>query len=206
MVENFYYPLTKSINYQDIMSVDGFISSEDLIKIEEQLKTEQPSAAIVGEDIKNDEEYEKRRISSLEIRKSNVSFLHDASWDWLYEKLSSAVKYANVNNYSKVLYGISPLQYTEYDSVYKGFYKPHVDNERDINTGLYRSLSFTLQLTDGDTYTGGDVKIYSNNMCYVASRKMGVLTFFDSNILHEVTPVTSGFRKSLVGWVLGPRV
>ena len=207
MVDHFYYPLTNSITYQPVMFVEGFITPEDLAKITEQLKTVRINAALIGlEEPKDEESFLRMQKETHALRKSNISFLHGEEWNWLYEKLSGAVNYANVNNYSKVLYGISPLQYSEYDSKYNGFYGPHTDNVNNIKTGLQRSLSFSLQLTDGDTYEGGDVKIYYNDVMCIANRTAGVLTFFDSNTFHEVTPVTSGFRKSLVGWVLGPRV
>ena len=32
------------------------------------------------------------------------------------------------------------------------------------------------------------------------------MIMFPSTMLHEVTPVTRGVRRSLVGWVLGPRL
>lgn len=189
------------------MCVDGFITEEDLTKIFDQLKSVQTSAALVGKsEAKTQEEFEQERLRAHYIRKSNISFIHGDEWNWLYDKLCDAVNYVNANNYSKVLYGITPLQYSEYDSKYNGFYGPHIDSTNDIKDALHRSLSFSIQLVDGDTYEGGDLNVYSNNITYTANRKLGMITFFDSNCLHEVTPVTSGFRKSLVGWVVGPRV
>ena len=207
MVENKYYPLTANTDYQPVVCVDGFITSDDLNRINEQLKTVTINAAIVGpypDASILDELFEERRIDAHRIRKSNISFLFDTQWNWLYDKLVLAVNQVNITNYHKTLYGISPLQYSEYDSKYNGFYGPHVDVLYNIKNGLQRSLSFSLQLTD--TYDGGDVKIYYNNVEYIANKKLGSITFFDSATLHEVTPVTSGFRKSLVGWVLGPRL
>jgi PKHD-type hydroxylase len=39
----------------------------------------------------------------------------------------------------------------------------------------------------------------------VLSEERGKLIFFPSWTLHDVTPVTEGIRRSLVGWVAGPR-
>jgi len=36
------------------------------------------------------------------------------------------------------------------------------------------------------------------------SRALGSISFFPSYTIHEVTPVTSGVRYSLVGWACGP--
>ena len=63
-----------------------------------------------------------------------------------------------------------------------------------------------MQLSEDNTYTGGDLKIYFKDKTCVSDRRYGTITFFDSSYPHEVTKVSSGLRKSLVGWVLGPRV
>jgi predicted 2-oxoglutarate/Fe(II)-dependent dioxygenase YbiX len=35
--------------------------------------------------------------------------------------------------------------------------------------------------------------------------EIGSLSVFPSYQLHEVTPVESGIRRALVGWVIGPK-
>jgi len=207
-LDKIYYPLAKNIKYVPVLCLEGIITTDDLHRINEQIKTTNMSAALVGEQIvESDEEFETLRVAAHRIRKSNVGFLDMSEWSWLYEKLCAAVNQANVINFNKLLYAIEPLQYGEYDSKYSGFYGPHKDSvDFDIQNGLIRSLSFSLQLSDTDEYTGGDLKIYHDNNVYIANKKLGCINFFDSNLFHEVTPVTSGFRKSLVGWVLGPRV
>jgi PKHD-type hydroxylase len=40
---------------------------------------------------------------------------------------------------------------------------------------------------------------------YEVPKKKGLLVCFDSRARHRVNKVTSGRRKSLVGWVVGPR-
>ncbi len=207
MINHFYYPLYSHIKYQSIVAVDGVILSPDIDLLLDLLKEEEIHAAMVGNaTILSQQEYDTNVQDSQRTRKSNICFLHDGKWEWLYTKLVPTILNVNVNNFSKVLYGIEPLQYTEYDSNYNGFYGQHVDDDLELTGGLKRSLSFSVQLTDENTYTGGELKIYHNNTTFVAPKKKGVITFFSSDLLHEVTPVTSGFRKSLVGWVLGPRV
>ena len=46
--------------------------------------------------------------------------------------------------------------------------------------------------------------LYNGGTVFTADKKIGSLTIFNSMILHEVTPVTTGIRKSLVGWAIGP--
>ena len=47
--------------------------------------------------------------------------------------------------------------------------------------------------------------IYEKGDKYVAPRQRGSIMLFDSRTMHRVCKVTKGTRKSLVGWVVGPR-
>ena len=196
MVNQQYYPLF-SEDMKPVMTVTDLFSEQELNDLSIQLSTVTAHAATIGGTIEED--------ATNKIRKSNILFLRDKTYFWVYDKLVTAVKHVNSINYNKTLYGIEPLQYTEYDSKYNGFYATHVDdNVKNLTNGLMRKLSFTMQLSEESEYAGGEVLIHSGEI--VISKKYGDITFFDSQIPHEVTPVTSGFRKSLVGWVLGPRV
>jgi PKHD-type hydroxylase len=69
-----------------------------------------------------------------------------------------------------------------------------------------RKLSFSLQLSDPNDYTGGEVQFMGHDgKTYFAPKQRGTLIVFDSRISHRVRKVRSGMRKSLVGWVVGPR-
>jgi hypothetical protein len=69
-----------------------------------------------------------------------------------------------------------------------------------------RKLSFSLQLADPSEYTGGEVQFLSNSgQTFFAPKQRGTLIIFDSRTAHRVRKVRSGLRKSLVGWVVGPR-
>ena len=74
------------------------------------------------------------------------------------------------------------------------------------NTELVRKLSFSLQLSDPDDYEGGNVQFLDENgKSYFAPRQKGSIILFDSRTQHRVLKVTKGTRKSIVGWVVGPR-
>ena len=71
---------------------------------------------------------------------------------------------------------------------------------------MVRKLSFTVQLSNHDEYEGGNVQfINETGKVYVAPRERGQVIMFDSRTQHRVCKVRSGVRKSLVGWVVGPR-
>ena len=106
-------------------------------------------------------------------------------------------------------YLLEDLQFSEYTEEKRGFYSKHrdcglkksLDNYVDI-----RKLSFTIQLTDENEYEGGELIFYLDDKEKKAPKSKGTIVFFESDILHEVTPVTKGVRHSLVSWVQGPNL
>lgn len=197
MVNQEYYPLVNIEKKQEVLCVENLFSNEELFKIISMCNTVPKLKGTVGE-------MDAQSVESM--RKSNINFLHGDEYSWVYEKLCTAINYVNSTNFNKIVYGIEPLQYSEYDSGYEGFYGIHVDVNPDTHLALRRSLSFSLQLSEESSYTGGELKIYYKDKSIIANKTYGVITIFDSSYPHEVTPVTSGIRKSLVGWVVGPRV
>ena len=79
-------------------------------------------------------------------------------------------------------------------------------NSVKINCEIIRKLSFSIQLSDPDDYEGGNLQLMDeNNKSYVAPRQRGSIILFDSRTPHRVQKIRSGERKSIVGWVVGPR-
>jgi PKHD-type hydroxylase len=74
------------------------------------------------------------------------------------------------------------------------------------NCEKVRKLSFSLLLSDPETYEGGNLQLLSEGRkSYIAPRQRGTIILFDSRTPHRVQKVTKGVRKSLVGWTVGPR-
>ena len=117
------------------------------------------------------------------------------------------------------------MQYTQYgvgefynwhnDAGISCAYKPvSVGNRSDglasdflnENIELVRKLSFVVQLSDPEDYEGGNLQLLDEaGKSYFAPRQRGTVIVFDSRTQHRVLKVTKGLRKSLVGWVVGPR-
>ena len=143
------------------------------------------------------------------IRKSQHCWI--PSTHWIGGFLWHYIMTANKDNF---LYDISHIdtdmiQYTQYD---KGdFYNWHTDMDLcDVNEPdqLVRKLSFTLQLTNDDEYTGGNLEFADfddSTYRFLVPKSRGTVIVFDSRTPHRVTPIESGTRKSLVGWVVGKR-
>ena len=89
------------------------------------------------------------------------------------------------------------LQYSE----------PSTDSIRPRSQEYIRKLSFTLQLSDPDQYSGGQLQFLNDktNSLFSVPQQRGLLTIFDSRTRHRVRAVETGSRKVLVGWILGPR-
>ena len=138
------------------------------------------------------------------IRESHIVMFpnNDEEIFWLFRKITDLINQVNRDCFGYDLNCIELLQFTNYDSSTQGFYKKHVDLAYGV---LCRKLSFTIQLSDENSYEGGDFCFHSSPIPIILPKKRGTLICFPSFTLHEVTPVTKGVRNSLVGWILGPK-
>jgi len=139
-----------------------------------------------------------------ERRDSSVCFIPE--FNWLVGFCYHYILHANASNFNYELHGFdqNQMQYTEYGP--GQFYNWHSDEDRSLYKEEVRKLSFTLQLSDPDEYEGGEFQILNwQDRLYRAPKEKGTIIIFDSLSRHRVTKVKSGMRKSLVGWVKGPR-
>jgi len=159
------------------------------------------------------------------IRNSRNFWIPSTHWvgGWLWY-------YIQKSNRDNFMYDISEfdsesIQYTHYGP--GEFYNWHKDQDIENYSNLgytpnsgtsggesimriqgenVRKLSFVLQLSDPHDYSGGELQFYTDsNTWYMAPKQRGTLIIFDSRVKHRVRKIKSGLRKSLVGWVVGPR-
>jgi len=135
---------------------------------------------------------------------------NNQTWDWLYERMMNLSIEANNELWRFDLRtALEAIQYTEYYASENG----HYDWHQDIGHGPLpskRKISITIQLSESEEYDGGELLICTgsngdgeldnNKIC---PRGKGVGVLFPSYMMHRVTPVTKGVRKSLVLWVGG---
>jgi PKHD-type hydroxylase len=124
----------------------------------------------------------------------------------IYEAVYKIVHEGNLQHFNFDLCDVQVLQYAEYSAEYMGEYKEHKDTSEPDEDGFIRKLSLSIQLSDSSEYEGGnlifpDIPDYNHE----DAKKLGTAIMFPSYMTHQVTPVTSGLRKSLVGWVMGPQ-
>lgn len=110
----------------------------------------------------------------------------------LFNSAANAIKeYKGLFSYCYIEqdYGYSLLKYSD-----NCFYKSHVDSA--LNTPRAVSCSFALN----DDYEGGEFAFFNRELVY--KLKKGSCIMFPSNFMypHEIMPVTSGTRYSIVTW------
>jgi PKHD-type hydroxylase len=145
---------------------------------------------------------QQRRLERIRI--TQVAWItHSEQTLWLYERIRMLVRQMNDRFYQFDLRGFSdPFQYTIYRDSDGGHYDWHVDQGPTV---VQRKLSITVQLSDPASYEGCDLLFRAGNKVETAPRTRGALIAFPSYVLHRVTPIVSGTRKSLVIWASGPK-
>jgi PKHD-type hydroxylase len=145
-----------------------------------------------------------------EVRKSDIKFLTPNEQNmWIFERINGVIEILNDRFYNMDLYGYDSMQYTEYNSEEKGHYGFHMDSAiGGANAiGDTRKLSLSMFLNDPSEYKGGKFQFNegTEKNAVDVPQIRGRMILFPSFMIHRVTPVTKGVRKSLVVWVLGPK-
>ena len=137
--------------------------------------------------------------NKLLARNVNIQFINST---WINALLCGYIRYANSLNFhynlsddDKELAQISKYSVGE-------FYGEHRDFGTNDNS-ITRKLSLTVQLSDEDSYEGGDLIFFNGSIKDKAPRGKGSVIVFDSRLFHEITPVIKGTRYSLVKWYHG---
>jgi len=144
------------------------------------------------------------KSNGKEIRSSSVKWIpNNQQWSWLYLKLMDMAVQANNALWHFDLYSVPDLiQYTEYYATENGHYTWHQDF--GPGTPSLRKVSITVQLSGPDEYDGGDLEYWKGgNDIIKAPRDKGLVFIFPSYMMHRVTPITKGTRRSFVLWVGG---
>lgn len=177
-------------------------------------KTELPSEIIdiLAEDIKKfDSQIEESVVGigpggilDTKVRNSKNTWIKKEHW--INGFVWSYVAAANDSNFGYDLTGFddNKIQYTHYSV--GDYYKWHCDDNILNESDTLRKLSIVVQLSDPDDYEGGNLELIGlDGKRYVAPRTKGTVIAFDSRATHRVTKLRSGYRRSIVGWAVGPR-
>jgi PKHD-type hydroxylase len=155
-----------------------------------------------------------RQAADTDLYRSSKVNFHDYDDDnkWIFERLNSVITEVNNRYYQFDLQGYDFFQYSEYNAETSDRYDFHMD----ISLGSvsaeakdrFRKLSLTLLLNEPYVdFEGGNLELSTSGDKDIERMSMqkGKIILFPSFIVHRVTPVTEGTRKSLVAWVQGPK-
>jgi PKHD-type hydroxylase len=172
---------------------EGGFTEQELNWLQEQARKADKQAQVGGD---------PQEADLAKIRRSQVSWLNkNSDTAWVFEKLGHIASSLNSQYYRFDLTGFGEaLQLTNYDQSEQGMYGWH----QDYGAGPSRKLSLVLQLTDPSQYEGGNLQVITSGQPQTVRKQRGLVVAFPSYVLHQVTPVTSGSRQSLVAWITGP--
>ena len=142
--------------------------------------------------------------SGVVTRNSKISWIKDGE---TCLRVFSVMKKQAEQFSSLHLDNIEPLQYSEYGNNQE--YGWHQDvNNTPYPDGRIRKISFSIFLNDGHEGGEFDLELHGPDVKprYIEVTKQGSANciMFHSDMWHRVRPVTSGIKKSIVGWMLGP--
>ena len=146
--------------------------------------------------------------TTIRKSKSKLHFVTDENRHF-FEKIRDAAVLVNSKSYNYDLLGFDYMQYAEYHGTDNGFYNYHSDMILGENLpkgpAYPRKLSISIVLSDPSEYEGGDLEfMWGSKEILKVEQPKGRLVAFPSWLMHRVTPVTSGVRRSIVVWCIGP--
>lgn len=153
---------------------------------------------------------EMNDVYDKNIRSSEIYWMHqEGDEDELmpiYTEVTYKMRQINDCMWKYRVNGWEPFQYSQYDESYSGHFNWHIDVHPKFNVDDPdpRKISFSVGLSNINDYDGGDfmIKIDRNEKVFKLDR--GDVIAFPSWMLHKVSPVTRGMRRTLVGWGNGP--
>lgn len=159
----------------------------------------EPRPGVVG--------FERSRREDPKIRRSLIRWppLGERPWAGLLVQLKDLFHTANRNAFGFDLWELHEVQFTEYRETDEGHYDWHEDLEWSNPRMFHRKLSLVLQLSDPETYAGGDLELQHEPPDRERMRDQGTVIVFPSFHRHRVTPVKLGTRFSIVAWYTGPK-
>jgi len=142
--------------------------------------------------------------ADLDYRRTNVAwFDFNVEHQTIWNKITEIISTVNNQFFHVNLSGIyEPMQLTEYSASDKGYYDWHTDFGVEDKL-VPRKLSMVLMLSDESEYEGGYLQIKTRRDNQTLEMKKGRAWFFPSYVLHRVTPITKGIRKTAVVWAGG---
>lgn len=189
-------PSPAFIGEESFATWNGGFTDEQLASIESICDRYAQETATIGGQVSVDESIRKTKVAWIDLNDET---------NFIYDNLGYIARQLNGQFFNYDIWGFQEhLQYTVYGEE-ESHYTWHMDRGMSKQTGSApRKLSLVLQLSDPSEYEGGDLQIFTQADPITIEKKKGLVVAFPSFIMHRVTPVTKGIRKTLVVWLTGP--
>lgn len=182
----------------EIAYFENFLTDEEINFILSVPQWAQSGEAAIGDGANG--------VVDKEKRVTTVGWMGcDQSTQLIWGKIVDVVAKVNSQYFHYDLTGcFEPAQLGIYKANDTSHYTWHSDDS-PTSWRVPRKLSMSLLLDDPSQFEGGELQVmYQDEKPKSVEQKRGRAWFFPSWMLHRVTPVTKGIRRSLVLWVGGP--
>lgn len=146
---------------------------------------------------------QKEGTVSNSYNNRDIAYIYpDSNTQWLYELLFPLALKANNELYHFDIDIVTdPIHYVIYPED-GGHLEWHMDiGNYEVNR---RKLALTVELSDPDSYEGGEFEIFTGGKDpIIVPKEKGDILIFPTFLLHKVKPITKGNRKCLVFWIGG---
>jgi predicted 2-oxoglutarate/Fe(II)-dependent dioxygenase YbiX len=132
------------------------------------------------------------------IRKTKSLHPANETMEWIHEGLSRQ-KPALEGHFGTSLTGCERPQFLRYE---KGdFFVRHQDgNTHQLDFDHLRVRRISIVVFLNDSFSGGSLNFYDPATTFALTGEPGLLVAFKADTFHEVVPVTSGERFTIVSW------
>lgn len=194
---------TTQSNFTDAATATTNLASLEIVSINKsELFTKEECETIIGNCIEElwlpatvvgntDGNFHRSRRQKLRGDIAGFPFLN----------IRDVTKLANVNVYDFKLLGIIDQDFPQIFSYGENdFYKMHMELNSMSSS---RKLSFIINLSDPDSYEGGDIEFLNISADSALLQEQGACLIFPSYLAYSIAPVTKGTKKIIVGHVHG---
>jgi PKHD-type hydroxylase len=128
--------------------------------------------------------------------KDNLQVANDRTIDAVRKLVEERILASEVFRLAVRPKKLSPILFSRYEPGMR--YGSHVDDA--LMQGMRTDVSFTLFLSNPESYDGGELVIESASGEDAVKLAAGTLVAYPSTTLHQVAAVTRGERLAAVGW------
>lgn len=198
--------MTEQTNFTDLatesesLTVKKIISKEILtITMAELLSKEETDKILTT--VIEDLWMKTKVIGDKELHSAERQKLRGEITGFPFESIRSITKEANDTIFDFNLLGIIDQDYPQLFKYREGdYYNLHVDINPLAPT---RKLSFIINLSSADAYTGGEIEFLNTQNDSYLLKKQGSIIIFPSFLPYKINPVTAGEKIVIVGHIHG---